>query len=70
MEAIKMNTNKMTTSTELLLPLVPVAGWFIVTVLLLATTVLAPMWVSIGWDPGTTPTSLSNFGCNQPPSNP
>jgi hypothetical protein len=43
-----MMNEKMTSSTQLLLPLIPVAGWLVLTVLLIATTVLAPVWVSIG----------------------
>ncbi len=41
-----MATN--TTTKELLIPIIPFAGWFIITLLFVATTMLAPVWISAG----------------------
>jgi hypothetical protein len=36
------------TTKQLLIPVIPFAIWFALTVILVATTLLAPMWISIG----------------------
>jgi hypothetical protein len=36
------------TTRQLLLPIIPFAGWAILTLLFVATTLLAPVWISAG----------------------